>query len=121
MLVNRPFTNWIKVHKIVQGHESNSYHFHAVQEGLDFQRSVKQPQTNIDVCMSTELFQCFQENQYIIKCCAECIFYCGQQCNALRGDVERVNMPGNSGKILDTLKLLATHCPVLKAHLVTPH
>ena len=57
VLVNKPFTNWIKVNKIVQGHESNSYHFDAVQEGLDFQRSIEKPETNIDVRMSTEIVQ----------------------------------------------------------------
>ena len=77
MLVNKPFTMWVKVHKIVEGHASNNYHFRAVHDALDFQRSIEHPETNIDVRMSSNLFQCIQENRHIVKCCAECILYCG--------------------------------------------
>ena len=71
--------------------------------------------------MSTEIVQRIQESRHIIRCCTECIPYCARQCIAVRGDVERVNMPGNPGKFLAILKLLANHDPVLKAHLETPH
>ena len=66
-------------------------------------------------------FQHIQENRHIIKCCAECIVFCGRQCIALTGDVERVNMPSNLGNFLAILMLLATHDPMFKAHLETPH
>ena len=49
VLVNKPFTMWVKVHKIVEGHASNNYHFCAVRDVLDFQLSVEQPEMNIDV------------------------------------------------------------------------
>ena len=88
---------------------------------MDFQRSLEKPETKIDVRMSTEIVQRIQENRHIIRCCTECILYCGRQCIALRGDVERVNMPGNPGNFFAILKLLANHDPVLKVHLETPH
>lgn len=120
MLVNKPFTMWVKVHKIVEGHASNNYHFRAVHDALDFQRSIEHPETNIDVRMSSNLFQRIQENRHIVKCCAECILYCGRQCIALRGDNEKRNQPGNPGNFLAMLRLVANHDPVLKTHLETP-
>lgn len=95
VLVNKPFTMWVKVHKIVEGHASNNYHFCAVHDALDFQHSVEQPEMNIDVRISADLFQRIQENRHLVKCCAECILYCGRQCIALRGDNEKINQPGN--------------------------
>lgn len=120
VLVNKPFTAWVKVHKKVDGHALNTYHTHAVEDALDFQRSIEQPQGNIDVCMNTELSHRIQENRHIVKCCAECVLYCGRQCIALRGDVENLHQPGNPGNFLAMLTLIANHDPVLKAHLETP-
>ena len=98
MLVNKPFVNWVKVNNICEGHSTNAYHICAVEAGLDFQRSIEQPQLNIDIRMNTELFNHIQDNRHIISCCAECILYCGRQCIALRGDIELLNQPGNPGK-----------------------
>ena len=85
VLVNKPFTNWVKVNNTCEGHAINGYHIRAVEAGLDFQRSIERPQLNIDVCMNTEVFNRIQENRHIISCCAECILYCGRQCITLRG------------------------------------
>ena len=120
VLVNKPFTMWVKVHKIVEGHASNNYHFRAVHDALDFQRSIEQPELNIDVCISADLFQRIQENRHIVKCCAECILYCGRQRIALRGDNEKINPSGNPGNFLAMLRQVSNHDPVLKAHLETP-
>jgi hypothetical protein len=118
--VNKPFSVWVKVHKVVEGHASNNYHFRAVRDALDFKRSIEQPERNIDVRISSDLFERIQENQHIVKCCAECILYCGRQCIALRGDNEKINQPGNPGNFLAMLRLLSNHDPVLKVHLETP-
>ena len=57
---------------------------------MDFQRSIEQPQINIDVLMNSEMFDRIKKNQHIVKCCAESILYCGRQCIALRGDIEKL-------------------------------
>ena len=120
VLVNKPFTTWVKVHNIVDSHASNNYHIRAVEDALDFQCSIEQPQRNIDVRMNTELFHCMEENRHIIKCCAESILYCGRQYIALWGDNEKLDQSGNPGNFLAMLKLIANHDPVLKAHLEKP-
>ena len=75
-------------------------HLHGVERALDFQHSIERPQRNIDICMNMELFNRIQENCRIVKCCAESILYCGRQCIALRGDIERLDQPGNPGNLL---------------------
>ena len=53
VLVNKPFTNWVKVNNVCERHATNGYHIRAVEAGLDFQRSIEQPQLNIDARMNT--------------------------------------------------------------------
>lgn len=52
--------------------------------------------------------------------CAQCILYCGRQCTALRGDVKRIDQPGNPGNFLAMLKLIANYDPIMKRHLENP-
>ena len=52
--------------------------------------------------------------------CAQCILYCGRQCIALRGDIERMDQRGNPGNFLAMLKLIANYDPILKGHLENP-
>ena len=83
--------------EIVDGHASNKYHADAVEAALTFQQSIEQPQTNIDVRLNMELVNVIQENRHMVKCSAECILYCGRQCIALRGDMEKNRPTGNPG------------------------
>ena len=110
----------MKVNKIVDGHAANKYHTDAVGAALTFQRSIEQPQTSIDVHLNMELVSVIQENRHIVKCCAECILYCGRQCIALRGDIEKINKPGNPGNFLAMLKLITNYDPILKGQLENP-
>ena len=73
-----------------------------------------------DVRMNAELLHSIEENRHILKCCAESILYCGHQCIALRGDIEKRDHPGNPGNLMAMLKLIANHDPILKNHLEHP-
>ena len=39
VLVNKPFTTWVNVHKIVDGYASNTYR--TIEDALDFQHSIE--------------------------------------------------------------------------------
>ena len=104
----------------MDSHAKNQYHTQAVEDALTLKQSIEHPERNIDVCMSAEKLHLIAENRHIVKCCAESILYCGRQCIALRGDIERLDQPGNPGNFLAMLKLLANHDPILKAHLEKP-
>ena len=53
----------------------------------DFQPSVENLQVNIDVSMNAQILDRVQENRHIVKS----ILYCGRQCIALRGGVEKLD------------------------------
>lgn len=110
VLVNKPFRKWVKVNKIVDGHAANKSHADAVEAALTFQKT-------IDVRLNLELVNVIQENRHLVKCCAQCI---GRQFIALRGDIEKLNQPGNPGNYLAILRLLANYDPTLKGHLEKP-
>ena len=120
VLVNKPFRRWVKVTKIVDSHGSHKYHTNAIEAALTFKQSVEHPQANIDVRLNMELVKTIRENRHILKCCAECILYCGRQCIALRGDIEKLDQPGNPGNFLSLLKMMANYDPILKNHLEKP-
>lgn len=69
----------MKVNKFVDGHASNKYHTDAVEAAMNL-RSIEQPQVNIDTRLNTELLNVIQDNKHVVKCCAQCILYCGRQC-----------------------------------------
>ena len=75
VLVNKPFVTRVKLYKVVGSHASSQYHVHAVEEALEFKRSIEQTQVNVDVCMNAELLHYIQENRHV-KGCAESILYC---------------------------------------------
>ena len=103
----------------MDGHASSKYHADAVEAALTFKQSIEQPHLNIDARLNVELVNIIQENRHVVKCCAR-ILYCGRQCIALRGDIERMDQPGNPGNFLAMLKLIANYDPILKGHLENP-
>ena len=46
VLVNKPFTSWVKVNNTAENHASYNYHIRAVETALDFKCSIEQPQLN---------------------------------------------------------------------------
>lgn len=120
-LVNYPCRKWIKVNKIVEGHKGTLYHKIAIECAVNFRQLINHPELSINARISTEILNRIQENRHILKCCANCILYCGRQCIALRGDQENLEkMDQNPGNFLSMLKVLASYDPVLKNHLEKP-
>ena len=120
-LVNSPFRKWVKVSKIVKGHKDTLYHKISIECAIDFRQSINRPELSINARISTEIFNRIQENRHILKCCANCIIYCGKQCIALRGDCENLEkLDRNPGNFLSMLKVLANYDPTLKKHLDKP-
>ena len=67
VLVNKPFTALVKVHKIVDGHTTHQYHAQAVEDGLTFNQSIEHPERNIGICMSTENVSPYHKEQAYCK------------------------------------------------------
>ena len=114
MLVNKPFTNWVKVNNVCEGNATNGYHIRAVEAGLDFQRSIEQPQLNIDVRMNTQPFNRIAISAVVLSVLWATVYY------PQGGDTERLNQPGNPGNFLAMLTVVAGHDPILKSLLENP-
>jgi len=86
----------------------------------NFKHSIEHSETTIvawqDACIVANI-KC---NTSILKSLASAALFCGRQCIALRGDMEKIEAPGNPGNFLALLKLLAIHDDVLRDHLQTP-
>ena len=91
-----------------------------LSDACAFQRSITNPERNVDVYINSERARNIKENRHLIRCCAECVLYCERQCIALRGDKERLNQAENPGNFLALMKVLAEHDSQLKAHLHRP-
>lgn len=116
-----PFKQWVKVSNILGSYATTKYHLDASDDAMLFKQSIEQPQVSIDVMLLDEQLQHIQENHLIVKCAAESVLYCGGQCTALRGHMEKLdNTTYNPGNYLSLLKVMANHDPVLKAHLDRP-
>jgi hypothetical protein len=120
VLVNKPFTKWVKVNKIVSAHASNKYHNNALVDARAYIQSIEKPDGNVNVRLNTEIARNIQENRHIVKCCAESVLFCGRQCIALRGDKSELGQTGNPGNFLSYLYGIAKHDPQLKLHLESP-
>ena len=120
-LINRPFRKWVKINKIVEGHKYTLYHKAAIECAVCFRQSTNHPEVSIAARISTEIFNGIKENRHILKCCANCIIYCGKQCIALHGDHENLEkLDQNPGNFLSMLKVLTIYDPILKKHLQKP-
>lgn len=120
VLVNTPFTKWVKVKTKVAGHQDMQYHQNALTDAQQFIHSVEHPQSTLPVLAETERGKRIEVNRHIVKCIAESVLYCGQQCIALRGDHENLNTAGNPGNFLALMKVLGNHDKILLQHLQQP-
>ena len=62
---------------------------------MKFKRSIEQPEITVDVQLNEEKHRRIKENRHIVKCTAEAVLYCGRQCIALRGHLEKLNEARN--------------------------
>ena len=118
--VNRPQTNWNKTVVAAREHQQHEYHMDALAAGKALIHTVENPKHAVDNLIDNQRLQNITENQHILECMVEAVLYCAKQCIGLRGDIEKVDSPGNPGNFIAYLKGLAKHDEILKAHLFTP-
>lgn len=99
-------------------HERCLYHQSAMEQADKLRCTVEQPHTSIAAQVDASKAANIQRNRAVLKSIARAVLFCGRQCTALRGDVEKFAMKdtsvsGNPGNFLALLKLLAVHDDVL--------
>jgi len=82
--------------------------------------NVEHPDASIASHVDTRKAANIEHNRKILKSLARAVLFCGKQCIALRGDIEKPEAPGNPGNFLALLKLLSTNDDTLRKHLEKP-
>ena len=123
--VIQPFRVWNKKSEKVKEHERCLYHQSAMEQADQLRRTVEQPHTSIAAQVDASKAANIQRNRAVLKSIARAVLFCGRQCIALRGDVEKLAMndtsvSGSPGNFLALLKLLAVHDDILHSHLEAP-
>ena len=120
LLVNRPFSIWVKLNKILNNHSMVNYHRHCLQDVDILKSTIDNPARRIDVMASSALQIRMNENKHILRQIVRAIIYLGRQGLPLRGDNEEVNHCKNPGNCLALLKNYAQTDEILFNHLNSP-
>ena len=117
-LVNRSFSNWVKISDTMSKHSKLSYHQDSVTMADTLKSTVGSPSSRVDVRV---VQQQMKDNKDILHQIVKAILFLGKQSLALRGDVEDVtDSMKNLGNFLALLKLFSQNDPLLHSHLYSP-
>lgn len=120
LLVNKPFSNWVKLSDTLSTHSKHSYHLAALQSADIFKMTVENPVSRIDVLANSALQARIAENKHILRQIVRTILFLAKQGMAFRGDIEDVSSNKNPGNFLALLAMLAENDSVLHGHLHQP-
>ena len=120
LLVNKPFSNWVKLSDALNTHSKLLYHRDALQSADVLKTTIENPSSRIDVIVSSALQSRIAENKHILKQIVRAILFLVKQGLPFRGDAEDVRSQKNSGNFLALLKMLAESDSLLHSHLYQP-
>jgi hypothetical protein len=120
LLVNKPFSNWVKLSDVQSNHSKSPYHRDAVQSADILKTTIETPTTRIDVMTNRALQVRMEQNKHILCAIAHTILLLAKQGLPFRGDHESVCSNKNPGNFLALLKLFAESDTVLHNHLYQP-
>ena len=104
MLVNRPFSQWVKLSDTLNSHSKAAYHSDCLQAADILKATIENPNARIDVMQSTALKSKIEENKHILCQIVRAALFLGKQGLAFRGDVENVDSTKNPGNFLALLR-----------------
>ncbi len=79
MLVNRPFSNWIKISSILANHSSLRYHRNCLAMADTLKLPVENPSTRVDVMFSDSIQKKITENEHILRQIVRAILFLRKQ------------------------------------------
>ena len=120
LLVNKPFSNWVKLSDALNTHSKHSYYRDALQSADVLKTTIENPSYRIDVIVSNTLQSRIVENKHILQQIFHAIIFLTKQGLPLRGDAEDVCSQKNPGNFLALLKMLAESDSLLHSHLYQP-
>lgn len=120
LLVNRPYSNWVKISNALSNHSSLSYHRDCLQVADILKDTTESPASRLDVMVDKSLQARMNENKQIIRQIVRAILFLTKQGLSLRGDVEDIRSRKNPGNFLALLKDYAATDKILFNHLNCP-
>ena len=88
-LVNKPFSNWVKLSDVLSNHSKLLYHRESLEAADVLQDTIQTPASRIDVMRSSSLQSRMAENSHILRQIVCAVLFLCKQGLALRGDVEK--------------------------------
>ena len=119
-LVNKPFSNWVKLSDVLSNHSKLLYHRESLQAADVLRDTIQMPASRIDVMCSSSLQSRMAENSHILRQIVRAVLFLCKQGLALRGDVENVSTMKNPGNCLALLRMFAETDNILHNHLQQP-
>ena len=120
LLVNRPFSNWVKISNSLSNHCSLCYHRKCVQDADILKTTVDNPASRLDVRVDSALQVRMRENKHIVQQIVRAVIILAKQGLPFRGDVEDLSLRKNPGNFLALLKYFAETDAILSNHLNNP-
>ena len=120
LLVNKPFSNWVKLSDTLSTHSKHLYHLTALQSADIVKMTIEKPSSRIDILANSALQARIKENKHILRQIVCAVHFLAKQGMAFRGDVEDISSNKNPGKFLALLAMLAENDSVLHGHLYQP-
>ena len=117
LLVNKPFSNWIKISSILSDHCKLKYHLDSVQLADALRSSIQNPTSQVHVMTNKALELTMRKNEHILRQIVRAILFLAKQGIAFRGKVEDIELNKNPGNFLALLKTFAESDEVLYDHL----
>ena len=67
VLVNKPFSNWVKLSNVLSTHSKHLYHRDALQSAEVLKGTIENPASRLDVIVSSVLQSRITENKHILQ------------------------------------------------------
>lgn len=120
-LINKSFSNWVKLGDTLSKHSKLSYHQDSVAKADSLKSTVENPSSRVDVMTNRVVQQQMKDNNHLLRQIVRAILFLARQGLALRGDKEyNTDSKTNQGNFLALLKLFSENDPLLHSHLHSP-
>ena len=120
-LVNKSFSNWVKISDTLSRHSKLSYHLDNSAKAESLKSTMENPSSRVDVMTNTLIQHQIKDNKHVLRQIVQAIIFLGKQGLPLRGDKEDISdSTKNPGNFLALLKMLSNNDPLLFRHLHAP-
>ncbi len=80
LLVNRPFSCWVKLSDALSNHSKHAYHREALQSADKLKTTIENPASRMDVMTSSALQSRMAENRHILRQIVHAILFLSAEC-----------------------------------------